>query len=150
GLRPWDKFAALIVRIETADGLVGWGEAFGHFVNAGSQAILQSLVAPWFLGKDARDIATLMDGAERAFHGFGRNGPAIYALSGIDTALWDLAAKRAGLPLFRLLGGGAATLQLYASLMRYGGDATAIAANCVRAREAGYRLIKLHENTVPA
>src|SRR5439155_21191798 len=92
----------------------------------------------------------LMDGAQRAFHGFGRNGPVIYALSGIDIALWDLAAKRAGQPLYRMLGGARGELALYASLMRYGGDAGAIAASCVRAREAGYRLIKLHESTVPA
>ncbi len=75
-----------------------------------------------------------MEEAQRAFHGFGRTGPVIYALSAIDIALWDLAGKRAGQPLFRLLGGEARTVTRYASLMRYGGDAEAIARNAKRAR----------------
>ena len=154
GMRPslkaWDRMEALTVRVETDDGLVGWGEAFGHVANAGTQAILGSLVGPWFLGKDPRAIATLMREAQHACHGVGRSGPAVYALSGIEIALWDIAAKRAGQPLYRLLGGGNGQLALYASLMRYGGDTEAVRRNVQRAHAAGYRMIKLHETTVPA
>ena len=148
--RPWTAMESLIVRVETDDGLVGWGEGFGHLVNPGTQAILETLVAPWFVGRDPSAIAAIMEEAQRAFHGFGRTGPVMYALSALDIALWDLAGKRAGLPVFRMLGGEAKALPLYASLMRYGGDADVIARNVRRARDAGYGWIKLHETTVPA
>ncbi len=148
--KPWVHMECLMARVETDDGLVGWGEAFGHFVNAGTQEILNTLVGPWFIGKDPRPITTLMDEAQRGFHGFGRSGPVIYALSAIDIALWDLAAKRAGQPLYRLLGGRDGTLDLYASLTRYRGDPEALRRNCQRAQKIGYRMIKLHEVTIDA
>ena len=150
GLRAWDKMESLILRLQTEDGREGWGEAFGHTVNPGTEAILKSVVGPWFLGKDAGAIDATMLAAQRAFHTFGRGGPMIYALSAFDIALWDLAAQRAGQPLFRLLGGGEPRVKLYASLMPYGGDAEAIARNCRRASDAGFAMVKLHEKTVPA
>jgi len=148
--RPWTHMECLLVRIEADDGVVGWGEAFGHFVNAGTQEILNTLVAPWFVGKDPRAIVSLMDEAQRGFHGFGRNGPVIYALSAVDIALWDMAAKRAGQPVYRLLGGRDGRLDLYASLTRYRGDPEALRRNCQRAQQIGYTMIKLHETTIPA
>lgn len=150
GLSTWSAMEALIVQVETDDGAIGWGEAFGHIVNAGTQAILDTLVAPWFLGRDPTAINTLMTEAQRALHGIGRTGPAMYALSAIDIALWDLAAKRAGQPLFRLLGGQSRPIELYASLMRYNGVRDTIARNAARAEAAGFNWIKLHEATVPA
>ena len=154
GIRPamgaWLRMESLMLRLETADGLEGWGEAFGHNIAPGTEAVLNEVVAPMLLGRDARDIAGTMDGLERPLHGFGRSGPAMYALSAVDIALWDLAGKRAGAPLFRLLGGGNAELRRYASLMRYGGDTDAVAANVTRAREAGFTTVKLHETTIPA
>jgi L-alanine-DL-glutamate epimerase-like enolase superfamily enzyme len=83
-------------------------------------------------------------------HGLGRAGPMMYALSAVDIALWDLAGKRAGMPVFRMLGGDAAELTRYASLMRYGGDTDAVVENVTRARGHGFTTIKLHETAVPA
>ena len=73
------------------------------------------------VGRDPSQILALNDDLQRVLHGVGRNGPTIYALSGIDIALWDIAGKVAGLPLYRLLGGSPrADLPAYASLLRYG------------------------------
>jgi L-alanine-DL-glutamate epimerase-like enolase superfamily enzyme len=79
----------------------------------------------------------------------GRAGPATYALSGIDIALWDIAGKCGGLPLFRLLGGATRDrLPAYASLLRYG-RADAVGHYTAEALARGYRHVKLHEITVP-
>ncbi|OZI29973.1 hypothetical protein CAL29_17990 [Bordetella genomosp. 10] len=150
GLAPWTRMESLIVRVHCRDGASGWGEAFGHFANAGTAAILETLVAPWFIGKDASAIGASMEQAERAFYGFGRNGPVRYALSAIDIALWDIAGQRAGLPLYRLLGGNRPGIRRYASFARYGGDPEVVAANTAAAVEAGFAMVKLHEATLPA
>jgi L-rhamnonate dehydratase len=150
GMAAWTKMESLLVRVDTRDGYTGWGEAFGHFINPGVFAILESLVAPWFLGKDSGRISHLMEQAQRALFGFGRNGPVMYALSAFDIALWDIAAQRAGQPLYRMLGGGSNEVDLYASLLRYGGDTEAVARNAAKAEAMGFTRIKLHEATVPA
>jgi L-alanine-DL-glutamate epimerase-like enolase superfamily enzyme len=84
------------------------------------------------IGRDPSQIAAINDEIQRVLHGIGRSGPAIYALSGIDIALWDIAGKVAGVPLYRLLGGSSrADLPAYASLLRYG---TAEAVATTRSR----------------
>ena len=149
---PWLVNESLMVRIETADGMEGWGEGFGHFGNPGTEAMLRDLIAPWFIGRDETDLESLMDDAHKSFFGFGRHGPCMYALSALDTALWDIRAQRAGRPLYRLLGGpaGDVTITRYASLMRYGGDQDAIARNTERAAGLGFPMVKLHERDMPA
>jgi L-alanine-DL-glutamate epimerase-like enolase superfamily enzyme len=68
-----------------------------------------------------RDIAGISHRLNRALHMFGRNGSFVYALSGLDLALWDLAGRAAGMPVHRLLGGAARTeVEAYASLLVYG------------------------------
>jgi L-alanine-DL-glutamate epimerase-like enolase superfamily enzyme len=68
-----------------------------------------------------------------------------FALSGIDIALWDIAAKAAGKPLHALLGGARrGRVPAYASLLRYG-DPALVARNTAEAISRGYRRIKLHE-----
>ena len=82
---------------------LGWGEAFGHRIFHATRAAIDTLLGPMCVGRDPRDITALTDGLQRVLHGVGRNGPTLYALSGIDIALWDLAGKAAGQPLYRLL-----------------------------------------------
>ncbi|WP_158743534.1 hypothetical protein [Acidisphaera sp. L21] len=137
--------AVLQVRVTTDGGLVGWGEAFGHGCCRATKEAIESLVGQALIGADASDIAGLSLRLQRRFHLFGRTGPVRCALAGIDIALWDLAGKMAGLPLYRLLGGRAReSVPAYASLERYGARDTLVAA-CERAVAEGYRAIKLHE-----
>jgi D-galactarolactone cycloisomerase len=140
----------LLVEVGTDLGITGWGEGFGHSIIPATKAALESYVGPWFIGKEATDIAALHREAAQAFHIFGRNGPVVYAHSGIDIALWDIAGKRAGLPLCDLLGGARRKdVRAYASLMRYGAPAT-VGKICARMVERGFTHIKLHEHTVGA
>ena len=139
----------LLVRVDTDAGVTGWGEAFGHRIFHATRAAIETLLGPMCVGRDPRDIDGLNDALQRVLHGVGRNGATIYALSGIDIALWDIAGKLAGVPLYRLLGGSARTeLPAYASLLRYG-SAEAVAHYTEQALGRGYRHIKLHEITVP-
>jgi L-alanine-DL-glutamate epimerase-like enolase superfamily enzyme len=149
GGRARTSIDMLLVRVETDGGVVGWGEAFGHRIFHATRAAIDTLLGPMCVGRDPAQIAAIHDDLQRALHGVGRNGPTLYALSGIDIALWDIAGKVAGLPLHRLLGGGArADLPAYASLLRYG-TADAVARYTAQALERGYGLVKLHEITVP-
>ena len=143
----WDHMEILMVRVETADGLVGWGEAFGHAAIESTRAALDSIVAPLVVGRDSSDIEGITRDVLPAVHLLGRNGPFVFAFSGVEIALWDIAGKRAGKPLHALLGGATKTdLECYSSLLRYGSPDLA-ARNSAAARERGYRQIKLHEVT---
>ena len=150
GGKEWTTLDILLVRVETDEGLVGWGEAFGHGSIPATRAALETLVAPVLIGADATDIAGTMRAAQRSMHLFGRGGPVMYALSGVDIALWDLLGKRAGLPLYQMLGGSSAiSVPAYASLLRYSDPAT-VARNAGLAAAQGYGAIKLHEVTLTA
>lgn len=135
----------LLVRVDTDAGVCGWGEGFGHRVWPVTRTAIDRMVAPLCIGRDPTAISALMNDLTRALHGAGRNGPVLYALSAIDIALWDIAGKLAGLPLYRLLGGSPCQdLPAYASLLRYG-KAAALEPRIAEALDRGYRLVKIHE-----
>jgi L-alanine-DL-glutamate epimerase-like enolase superfamily enzyme len=148
--RPAAGLNMVLVRLETDAGIVGWGEAFGHAVAAGTKTALDTLLAPMLIGRDPADIGALMLDLSRKVHLLGRSGPVMYGLSGIDIALWDIAGKVAGLPIYKLLGGkDRRDLPAYSSLLRCTGP-DAVARACRGAVESGFRHIKLHEITEPA
>ncbi len=135
----------LLVRVDTDAGVSGWGEGFGHRIWPATRAAIDTLVGPQCIGRDPTAIGALTNDLKRNLHGVGRNGPAMYALSAIDIALWDIAGKLAGLPLYRLLGGSARSdLPAYASLLRYGAP-RAVAHHAAEALSRGYRALKVHE-----
>jgi D-galactarolactone cycloisomerase len=145
GERNWTTNNILLVRVETDNGLVGWGEAFCYGCTDAVRAALHHMIAPIALGQDAGDIARLSYDLQQKLHLFGRYGLTIFALSGLDIALWDIAGKAANLPLHRLLGGaGGDSLPAYASLLKYR-DPEKVAARVKQALDQGYRHIKLHE-----
>ena len=145
GYVRWPSNNILLVKVQTDTGITGWGEAFCYNLTDAVTAALHSTVAPLAIGRDARDIAKLSHELQQQLHLFGRYGVTIFALSGLDIALWDIAGKAANLPLHRLLGGaGQTSLPAYASLLKYK-DAERVAARTKLAVQQGYRYIKLHE-----
>lgn len=148
--QTFTEMQSLVVKVTDSAGRSGWGEAFGHRTNPASWAALEEIVGPFYLGRPADPWSTRRD-AEYAFHAFGRTGPVHYALSAVDTALWDLAAQRVEKPLRRLLSDSARDeIDCYASLVHYGEDPVEVAHHIGRAQEQGYEAFKLHESSVEA
>ena len=116
--RPSAGLNMLLLRLDTDEGVTGWGEAFGHGVCPATKTAFDTLVAPMLIGRDPSAIDALMHDLQQTLHLFGRSGAVMYALSGVDIALWDIAGKVAGEPLYRLLGGTDRALPAYASLLR--------------------------------
>ena len=138
GGRNWTTNNILLVKVETDTGITGWGEAFCYGCTDAVRAALQSMIAPIVIGRDARDIAKLSRDLQQALHLFGRYGITLFALSGLDIALWDIAGKAADLPLHRLLGGaGQTSLPAYASLLKYR-DPERVAERTKQAIAEGY------------
>jgi L-alanine-DL-glutamate epimerase-like enolase superfamily enzyme len=147
GITPtrWANLDIVLVRVETAAGLVGWGEAFGYMCQHATAMAIRDLVTPAALGQDSADPAAINARLQRALALFGRYGITMFAISGLDIALWDIAAKRAGVSLATLLGGRRReAVPAYASLVRYG-DVERVGHFARKARAEGYASIKLHE-----
>ena len=138
-------FETLLIKVETDEGIVGWGEAFPHRVWRAVKSLLETLIAPACIGADPADIPALMKKLIYHVHGVGRAGPAMYALSGLDTALWDILGKTKNQPIYKLLGGApCAKVPAYASLLKYG-DTDVVVRTCEEALGRGYRDLKVHE-----
>ncbi len=137
------------MRVDTDNGLTGWGEAFSYSCRRAVAAAVRDMIAPLAVGRDAADIDGLHGEIQRRLHIFGRFGITAFALSGLDIALWDLAGKAAGKPLHALLGGARRErLACYASLLRYA-DGPLAARYCEQAVGEGFGAIKLHEVDEP-
>ena len=144
GGKAWQTADVLLVKIVTDTGVTGWGEAFGYNVIPATKVAIDQILAPMCIGRDPLGIETLTQEIQQKLHIFGRSGPIIFGLSGIDIALWYIAGKVAKLPVHQLLGGGKPELTCYASLIRYT-DPKLVAANVERALGEGFRHVKLHE-----
>jgi len=104
------------VRITADDGAFGWGQTSTYNADITAQVFHRQIV-PWALGADCADIGALVHLIERREHKY----PGSYrarALAGLDTALWDMAGRRAGKPVASLLGGGPQWVRAYASSMK--------------------------------
>lgn len=140
-----DGFETLLVKVETDAGVIGWGEAFPHRVWRAAKILLETLIAPACIGMTATDIPALMKMLIYRVHGGGRAGPIMYALSGVDIALWDILGKAANKPIYELLGGAQCEkLPAYASLLKYA-DKELVARTSEEALGRGYRDLKVHE-----
>ena len=110
-----DEFTCF-VRVTDSEGAHGWGQCANYNADLTAQVFHRQIV-PWALGADTADTAALADRIERREHKY----PGSYlmrALAGLDTALWDLRGRRAGLPVVSLLGGRPRPIRAYASSMK--------------------------------
>lgn len=145
GSGGWRALDFCLVRVETDAGVVGWGEAFSYSCRRAVAAAVRDMIAPIAVGREVSELAAIHAEIQKRLHIFGRFGITAFALSGLDIALWDLAAKNAGKPLHALLGGARRErIACYASLLRYA-DTKLLSQYCGKALDDGFRAIKLHE-----
>jgi L-alanine-DL-glutamate epimerase-like enolase superfamily enzyme len=106
-----------VVRVVTEDGAEGIGQTAPYGADV-TVDVLHKMVAPFFLGRSPWDLERIGEECLRRLHKY--PGSFVHrALAGVDTALWDLNAKSAGQPVYRLLGGADRTeVPMYASSMR--------------------------------
>ncbi|EAA60063.1 hypothetical protein AN4828.2 [Aspergillus nidulans FGSC A4] len=131
----------LFVKITDANGNYGWGEASLEGHTEAVEGCLDAF-AQRFAGMDADDIEHIWQHGYRM--GFYRGGPVLMsALSGVDIALWDLKARRLGLPIYQLLGGKVRDkLKVYAWI---GGDRPGDVEAQARARiSQGFKAVKMN------
>ena len=102
--RPLTRVAFLFARVRTADGAEGFG--FSYSKRAGGPGLYAHAceIAPELIGEDPSDIGRLWEKLAWAGASVGRSGLAVQAIAALDVALWDLKARRAALPLAKLLG----------------------------------------------
>jgi D-galactarolactone cycloisomerase len=114
--------AAVVVRAIDDAGVEGFGEVWCNFPTVGAEhraRLIAESIAPLALAREWASPAEAHDELTRALRILalqsGEPGPIAQALAGLDLAMWDIAAKRAALPLWRMLGGRTDTVKVYAS-----------------------------------
>jgi D-galactarolactone cycloisomerase len=139
------KRDAVIVKVSTEDGLIGWGEAHHGRCPGAVAHLVNTTMRQLVVGQDANDITGVWKKVydkQLASHGMGAG--ACLALSGIDMALWDIRGKMLKLPLYQLLGGRSRPIPAYAGGVSLGyQDPASLAEEAQPYVRAGYKAIKL-------
>jgi L-talarate/galactarate dehydratase len=111
--RPMTEVAFLFAEIRTEAGHEGVGFSYSKRAGGPAQFAHAREIAPDLIGEDPSDIARLWTKLVWAGASVGRSGASTQAIAAIDVALWDLKAKRAGLPLAKLLGAHRDSVRCY-------------------------------------
>jgi D-galactarolactone cycloisomerase len=137
---------ALWLRVSASDGAYGWGEVFSNFPTVGAEhraRLVESLFVPLLAqtpADSAADTRAMLEARTRRMAiQCGEPGPFAQIIGGIDQALWDMSARRAGQPLWKHLGGANGKVRVYASGL--GPDAVGKTALAKQAQ--GFRAFKL-------
>ncbi len=138
---------ACLVEIETDKGIVGVGEACTQSehdeASLAAQVLIERGMKPLLVGRDPLNVRRIWEDIYLRTEWFGRAGISQYALSGVDTALWDLAGKSMGVSVSRLLGGRfREDVKVYASIIFDMEDFGAMAAEAKKWTKEGYTAVK--------
>ena len=133
-----------VIRVETDDGIVGWGEAQSPVSPNTTATIVRELVRPLVMGCDPFDIEAIWTRNYAAMRERGHpTGFYIDALGGTDIALWDIVGKAVGKPVHKIAGGRYRdAIMLYAGVG--GTDPGQVAAAAEEHISYGYKALKLH------
>src|SRR5919109_63920 len=141
-----NRIRLVIVKVETTEpGLVGWGCATFTQRALVVQTALEQFLRPFLIGRNVDEIEDIWQSSYMS--SYWRNGPVLFnAMSGVDIALWDIKGKRAGMPLYQLLGGKVrhgADCYFHAS----GTTFSEVEDNARRAMEQGFRHVRVQVST---
>ena len=139
---------ALLVKVSTDAGVVGWGEVDGcpavakAVIEAGYSHTQVNGLRAILMGENPLDTSRLWDKMYRSTLYFGRGGATIQAMAGVDLALWDIKGKALGKPVVELLGGAMRNrMRVYSSNMfQFTVEATIERAK--RAIDTGHAAVK--------
>jgi len=145
------KRDAVLIKVETDEGITGWGEAHHGRCPGAIAKLMETTLSELVVGMDPLDVTAVWQRVYRmqlASHGMGT--AAALALSGLDIALWDIRGKAAGWPLYRLLGGAARAVPAYAGGISLGWQPPESLAEEAQSYVAqGYRALKLRVGDTP-
>jgi len=145
------KRDAVVVKVTTAGGLVGWGESHHGRAHTAVAKLIETTLKQLVLGMDAADVVGVWKkiyDKQLASHGMGAG--TCLAMSGIDMALWDIRGKAAGMPLYRLLGGSRRAVPAYAGGVSLGYQPPAqLIEELKKSLDAGYKAVKLRVGDSP-
>jgi D-galactarolactone cycloisomerase len=141
--------SATLVEVRTDAGLVGWGEAFAQGLEPpeiAASAVTHAF-APMLVGESALDVERLWYAMYNRSRDYGRKGAVMAAISAVDIALWDIAGKAYGVPVYQLMGGAfRSRVEPYATgfyRIEGQGEAPRLADEALRHWEGGFRLMKV-------
>ncbi len=145
GIGSTTKRDTIIVRVETSEGITGYGEAHPGRSPGAVVSLIHNTLAPMLIGMNATDVIGVWKRVHRmqlSSHGVGSG--ASLGLSGIDMALWDIRGKAAKMPLYELLGGSKRRLPAYAGGISLGYQPKeSLAEEAQEYVARGYKAIKL-------
>jgi L-alanine-DL-glutamate epimerase-like enolase superfamily enzyme len=131
----------LVVEVIADNGLVGIGNA--ALAPAVSKQVIDTYLKPLLIGTDPWDLELHWQHMFRKTMAFGRKGIGMVAISAVDIALWDLLAKSAKQPVYRLMGGRTKTrIPVYCSRM-YATPLDELAAEATKYKNEGFKALKL-------
>jgi L-alanine-DL-glutamate epimerase-like enolase superfamily enzyme len=137
-------FELIAIRVRDSEGAEGVGYTYTVGRNGGAVGdILKREIRELIEGREADDTEALWQHVWWGLHYGGRGGPTMLALSALDIALWDLKARRASLPLWRLLGGFDARVPCYAGGIDLDLSVEALLQQTDDNLKKGFRAIKM-------
>jgi L-alanine-DL-glutamate epimerase-like enolase superfamily enzyme len=146
------KRDAVVVKVTTEAGIVGWGESHHGRCPGAVAALVNTTLKQLVMGKDANDVVGIWNTIYvRQLGSHGMGAAACLAMSGIDQALWDIRGKALGVPLYKLLGGASKPIPAYAGGVSLGyQEPSALVAEAQPHIAAGYKAIKLRVGDTPS
>jgi len=140
---------ATIVEVLTDEGITGWGEAFAQGLEPPEIAatVIDKALKPLVIGADPLDTEVLWHRMYHMTRDYGRKGSVVAGISAVDIALWDIAGKHHGVPIWKLLGGAFRTrVRPYATgfyRITGQGEAKRLADEALRHHDAGFTMMKV-------
>ncbi|TNB48901.1 mandelate racemase/muconate lactonizing enzyme family protein [Martelella lutilitoris] len=139
----YDAVSIMLVEVRTTTGLTGYGETLARFAPCAYAELVEHALKPRLVGRDALDISANWALMRRSLSGRA-GGMLIEAIAGVDIALWDIAGKACGLPIYRLLGGeGRAAVPVYAASVSWDPLEERAAEQAIAFARRGFSSIKV-------